>query len=169
MPRPAERELLITIVHEAGHAVMAADLGLPVKRVTVRPGPGELGCCTVLYPTGPSRERERIEKELLVCLAGPVAAQIYSREPDSGTGDHEAAFKLAMRLSDSIGEAEALVQLMEARVRWRFGGRTTWARVEAVAEALDEREELTGAEVGRILRPLDRMAVPTHWFASGES
>ncbi len=79
-----------TAYHEAGHAVIANSLHVPLKSVTIKPGDGYSGMlhhAPVLtrrdirkineYSETP-HQRDRMEKLAMICLAGPMAQRRYA-------------------------------------------------------------------------------------------
>jgi hypothetical protein len=106
-------ELRETALHEAGHAVAAIVLGRSVEEVTVVPSRGFLGHCRhtpVFSPSdsgtfGPG-DRERIEEEVIITLAGPAVARekptLPKGMPRPGRHDDWAR---AYRLTDALAQS----------------------------------------------------------------
>jgi hypothetical protein len=155
----------VTAYHEAGHAIAALALGLPVSHAMIEParcGNGVEG--TVLHgpaldwvedrtavhrrsrraPRLTRRERTQLESDLVVCAAGLAAEQILLGGRPSqnwnGTDDRDQARDVARLLGHHGAALTAYVA--RARVEAMRILRERWADVRAVARALLRRERV---------------------------
>jgi ATP-dependent Zn protease len=107
-----------TAYHEAGHTVAAWRLGAAPKTVTIIPHGDIQGQATQGAPMsgirldfdGSDHARNRIERAIMICLAGPIAQRRFA--PRSwrhwhGASDYQMAFDLALRINGSTRAAEA--------------------------------------------------------------
>jgi hypothetical protein len=148
--------LWATAYHEAGHAVAATAYGKGIRRqgATIVPDlKGALGSVWMRkhIPGDPSvaysltgRMRLRIEEDIMVSLAGPIAQRCFrpsSVRSHHGRGDHEAAIDLLMYIVGDERELKAYWRLLMVRtenfVRLPF----RWMQIEAIAKALMEKKD----------------------------
>jgi hypothetical protein len=159
---PAERRA--SAYHEAGHAVAAHVLGLPIVGVDIVLRPDESGEASgtcLIKPWAPlsglegqakQLARDQLVKhQLVLLLAGPAAQRLYaprSRIRSSGSRDYKEAGVLA-GLAGYIGARDALLHwgAIEARELVRLHSHL----VESVAEALLEHKELDGDRAREII------------------
>ena len=132
----AERE--IVAYHEAGHAIIARKLGVPVACVTIEPFEGRSGIMWHGKADDP-------ETEILIAMAGPFAEAQFTGQRLFCAGDDEAGIGLALsRLPEpreSYGaKAAALV-------------RGNWDDIEAIAiELLVGAGRLYGEQLDEAIR-----------------
>jgi ATP-dependent Zn protease len=101
----SEADLRTTALHELGHAIVAADLGHAVKRISILAGAGTGGhTATQLVSTVPTLQQ--IHDLVTICLAGRAADIVL------GTGPHMGA-------ESDLAHATEL--LLSARVRQGLG------------------------------------------------
>lgn len=146
-----------TAYHEAGHAVAAWWLGLRFRGVSIRPDDESEGRLT--WHTLPARFQPDVNltprgeqllgQRTVVSLAGGIAQEIATGTPwdECGVGgdvQNTVTFGLYASGGDDQ-ECELYCDLMAHRARRII--RRQWAAVEAVAQALLEREQLTEDEV----------------------
>lgn len=104
---PARRRAVA--VHEAGHAVVAAALGLPLELVSIVPAGDAGGAMTGRLPS-PTPTRGQLEDLVAVALAGRAADEIWCGEPTAGaSSDLELATRILADLHASYGLGETLV------------------------------------------------------------
>lgn len=176
-PTRAERErrsLEATAYHEAGHAVASLALGRGVRRVSIVPdlAAGTLGLATNhglpsfrpdVRDDAPTQAKA--EREILILLAGPAAEERFTgrRNRAGAAGDHAAAAAaLALSLCGDEDEASAFLAWLVIRGRNLIAAPGQWIRVAALARALVDRRELSGAEVRRVCVEAMANAVAAH-------
>jgi len=150
----------LTAVHEAGHAVMAELCGRQVTEVEIVGDREHSGMVhSLALPPDPADgaalegDREDVERQLKIILAGTVAeAMVSGREDwDETSEDLDAAVRLAMSLVDDC--EDVLPLLAEIRSDVERDLRDRWTAVEALAAELLIRKALTGTEVRNLLQP----------------
>ncbi len=133
--------------HEAGHAVVAIKVGVPVSRVRIGDAAG--GLCEI--PA--HRARSKVHADLagmVVDLAGGIAEQLLTGVPSSGSGmDRQHAATKAAALASSGLQADEL----HRRALGVAGLKvlTSLPEIERVAAALVEHGTLTGKAVWRLM------------------
>ena len=149
--------------HEAGHTIACIEYGIGFVRVTVDPHPVFIGAVdgyVLMAPMIPEeartdRERIRLERRVIMDLAGPIAEQVAGYPASQACIDQhrEDADRLLLRLVPwhSLDELRALRHYLDLRAARCV--REWWPRVERVADALLERGTLTRAEVVALLAP----------------
>ncbi len=162
-----KRSLAATAYHEAGHAVAARWQNVKFKEVSILPRNDTSGHVT---PTSPprwfepdvrsdERSHRRVEAQARVMLAGVAAEARFKGRHDwrGASSDLGQAVFLLHYICGSNGELEAYVKLI--RIQARGLVEAHWNEVQAVAQALLDRERLTAAEVVEIIAGLDRAKV----------
>ncbi len=150
----------VTAYHEAGHAVICRRERVPVTRLTIRPDGYALGGCTFDHPDMDCHGR--IRQQVRIAMAGQIAERLSRAEwpkrmPDYSKPGYGSDLKLIER-----GKLlpECIFRSDDANTAWRRWQWTCvrdvlhefWPQVVAVAEALLERETLSGDEVSAIIR-----------------
>ena len=141
-----------TAYPEAGHAVVACRTGVKVQSVSIIPGEGYKGICTLVSEfSGRHSDGVKLERAIRISLAGPLAEKKFYRwsyRRAHARGDYQKAIGLCRYLSGAewrewlkIRE-EATLVLVD-----RY-----WMDIRNVAAALLERRELTGRAVTRIIK-----------------
>ena len=151
----------ISAYHEAGHALMAVQLGARIRSITIDPawddGPARFGDAQIEWPAGACSERELCEKMVMVALAGAVAEMIYSGEPyhpgfvAEWAADWSQAWQAAAALyGDEVARLKYLekitVQLHKTMERDDH-----WAALAAIVDHLLAHETLEGEQVEDIV------------------
>lgn len=145
-----------TAYHEAGHAFVAWSLGVAVHRITIVPSgliAGSVQHEKIIrgkYPEldGSMRARMRMEKNILIALAGPIAQRLYkSRSCRSwhSTGDYRAASDMALLINSSGKQASAYLKWLQIRTEEILIAR--WPLVHALAQELLRKGEIKGKEM----------------------
>jgi hypothetical protein len=160
MPKKPSKELISTAYHEAGHAVAAHMLDIPLRHATVVPNHEEGSLGHVLYGRLSPKMiealqsggltpgmRAKIENIVIATFAGGIAEHRYRgrRNLVGTTHDRHMIIDFLEPISGNIPELEAYALWLEQRainLVARF-----WDVVEVVAAALLERHTLTGAQI----------------------
>ena len=151
-------------VHEAGHAVASYHLATPLRYVTIKRDKsgwtrGHTRQRWVwfhdkqgVFDDSP-RGRDRVERHILVSLAGQIALRRYaprSRWRSGSAGDTRQAMDLFWHICDQDKKAARLyMALLWRRAEWLI--ETNWKDVLAVARALTERRMLKAQEVAKLI------------------
>jgi ATP-dependent Zn protease len=136
-----------TAYHEAGHAVMAFQLGIRLQKITIVPDEESSGCChheSLLKFKGSARLK--IEKLVMICLAGPLAQQKFkprSIRSYHASSDYSVVARVAAQLNGSL-EASTYIKWLAIRARTKLDQPMTWKFVRAVAHELITKKEITG-------------------------
>lgn len=147
--------------HEAGHAVIGQKLGVPVRRVSIEPTEAYRGMVLIDDPVRgikdgdetSDRARLRVERTIIVRLAGPVAQRKH--RPSSwrryhGSDDYRGLAGLAACFYD--GETlDAFIRWLELRTQDLV--EIHMSAIDRVAQALLERKTLTSDEIKEIAWP----------------
>jgi hypothetical protein len=152
-----------TAIHEAGHAVVARELGRSVRLVSIEADEdgGTLGRMLGRPPGSwfqpdfmsvDGRVRHRLETEIMVSLAGAEAELRVSKEGKARVGaenDWRQAINLALYLTmGESKEAGAYVEWLRLRtINFINGHFMVWECIEALATRLLETPTLKGREV----------------------
>ena len=145
-----------TAYHEAGHAVVARYLGVPVKSLKIDSSGGTVKLGNVI----PESRRTGSTKLLQLGIAGEVAVQIKFGDWDRhGVSDDRRKFhSLVQYLAGLRGRVLPGSTVASVREYHReqcleiLSQPEVWEWLEAVAESALERGSLTGEEIDR-LRP----------------
>ncbi len=137
------RQLEGTAYHEAGHAIVALLLGFSVESAGIDPNGGYCIWNETLYVS----EDRFPESWAAVNLAGSIAREIATGEPDSGQLTQD---ELAVR-SLSMGP-EGLEELLgQARSRAEEILQNSWPLVQVLARALLKYRRLQGEQIQDII------------------
>lgn len=134
-----------TAYHEAGHAIVALDLGRPVAFVSALPGRHFLGTCAfgkaVFRPS-----EDWLEREMLIALAGPAAEArhtgVYCWE--GGGRDLACAESFARQRTSGDRQAARLLRRMLAKAEHLLARENNWEAVERLAAELRRLGEVSG-------------------------
>ena len=146
--------------HEAGHAVVAWDQGIAIRKLLLVPDLMAGGGLQYRNPLlganldedKSDRTRLRAEKVIRVCFAGGAAQRRFYQRSKWRAGrfdDLVHAAGIAFAIAASGEEARAHLKLREIQA-----GQIVefhWAAIEAVAHGLLERRKMTGKEVRAVI------------------
>lgn len=142
---PAEGLVVVpaeTAHHEAGHVAMAIELGISIEWTGIERTDMSYGC------TMPGGDTMPLFEGLLFSMSGPAAGHLYHGKKG-----------LPIQVSQSDGEViEAHMSADEFEVvilhvlRFLSSAPGVWHGVEALANAMLEKQRLTGAECVTIYR-----------------
>lgn len=154
-----ERRIASTAYHEAGHAVAAVVLGVPIVTVTIVPSAGAHG-----HMQMPARwiadvhgyrvpSRDLVERYVVKALAGVTAQRkAYPRSVRShhGRSDGESAFSVAVLvMPDSERVIQAFIDYCQARAEQLV--EEYWASVTEVAQELVTRKTIGRNDVRAVV------------------
>ena len=132
-----------TAYHEAGHVVMAIQLGATIVHASIEPdgeGPHRSGETITRWP--PQSDRQVGYASLCVSLGGPVAEMIHTGDVSELPAisewrvDREQAVEAAMRLAGHRDELPQLIGGAMTSVREFLNSENGWAAVAAIADLL---------------------------------
>lgn len=160
MGRPTDRLLGFTAYHEAGHAVVARVLRRQLVLVSVRPSRNRLGLVQCgrhpSFGRGATRNRSwrtwTLEREIVIAIAGPIAeALARGRRSFPGAGEDAEVIARLLRCitRDKASQLELAIQLAD-KARELLA--TYWRAVEAVADQLVARQQLSGRELAELTK-----------------
>jgi hypothetical protein len=141
----------LTAYHEAGHVIVALQLGARVRLVTIEPnhddGPLRYGNTEVLWSKSRYSEKQLQENFVKTALAGPVTEMIYTGEPlhpafvkewvDDWRHAWEAAASLHTQPERRLTWLEASIRKLHAELKDSF-----WPAIAALADELAAHETL---------------------------
>ena len=148
--------------HEAGHAAVAFELRVAIKKVTIEPEGDSLGY--VLHQKRLSetiewdnlnRYRWRMEKRVMVALAGYHAEKKFNPKGVrhySFAQDRRNSMEVVNCFCGGIAEMEAYLKWLDVRTQGHLSMSWVWLGVERLAEALIEHGTLKGRRVRQILQ-----------------
>jgi len=143
-----------TAIHEAGHAVVAGEVGVGVRRITIAADDRAEGHVWTFGRDEwvqhggeiEARTRRRIEKRVMVLTAGR-AAQMMVASPRRIDYEHDfkSATELALHMTrGEPREAAAFVQWLFLRTQNLLRLPTWWATVEGLAQRLLNEPMMSG-------------------------
>lgn len=149
-PWPTVGAFVANAYHEAGHAVAAFALGIPVKHVSIMPDPkrGSAGHVRL----GKCRSVDAMHKQGIVALAGEAAQRRYnprSVRRHHGGGDRQAVADYAFERTGSGEQATLLARLWGLQARDLVEKR--WGAIHLIATALLRQSTLNAAQVRMVL------------------
>jgi len=156
----AERERHSTAQHEAGHAVMAAILGVGLTRVSIEPASGTQGQVTYAIPAWitkghppESAVRRWCEANIMSQMAGFIAEKHFLGRANhvGATADYAGTWEMANLISLSQREAELYLDALFERTATLMKKRVLRRAVSRIAEALLLESNLTRRQVQRIV------------------
>lgn len=160
------QKLTSTAYHEAGHAVLACQLGLKFRHVTVDPREGSLGHISYVIPRWFSphnvrQDRVRLlaERYIIAAYAGGVAETKFRarRSSWSKRGDIILIEFLSAWCDGSQKVERAFLRYCRTVAAERVC--SSWRQIEAVARALVKRRTLSSDGVASVIRGVRGHAV----------
>ncbi len=156
------RKLMATAYHEAGHAVVGYDLRQRLRKVSIIPNETSAGRCA-FAGFGPKfnpeadvswRVRTRLERSIIVSLAGPEAERVFRgrRNNVGAAGDFSDAVDYASYLVSTDEELETYVAWLQVRAKLAVENEIAWARISGLVEALLTSRELTARRAREIIK-----------------
>lgn len=155
--RSASTETVIAY-HEAGHAVAALRLGVPVRHVTIDPENDDGGIVLghVRFRSGDKDPPSLGHRLLVISLAGPAAQRRYApRSPVrvNGASDFAHAQRESELCSSDPMAARSLHHWGEREARHLVA--REWWLVERIADILIRRRTISGDELQEALAPIE--------------
>lgn len=148
------------LVHEAGHAVAAWELGLRIGaiHVHIRVREGRMTFASDVglgrFPAGSDALRLAIEREMIVFHAGLVAQRRFHYQGAWGLvprTDYEGILAAALQIETDLRLIDEWSDFAEEQARALIEVPQTWRRVEALALELARRSVLHGEEIDAFL------------------
>lgn len=148
--RVETKRLRATAYHEAGHAVMALELGRPVHKVTIVPGQSDLGMrrdgvCHI--QKGRSKaSKDWLEDEVLILFAGMVAEARWTGNYcyEGAAQDLRQIRRYAMMRADGAKQIERLERRWLSKTENYLSDPALWAATERIADALVQDQTISG-------------------------
>jgi ATP-dependent Zn protease len=153
--------------HEAGHAMIAYRLGIPVREVSMQPTESTAGWVGYQQPlaeiirSGDTSDERRIrmERYAMVCLAGREAQMRFNFE-ELQEDDYKVDLDLVTQALNQFShcEEEVLIyeKLLEVRTRRLLDQPMAWEIVTGLAKALLKNETMSSDEVNAVLEEVER-------------
>jgi hypothetical protein len=174
MTRPAgvsnpHMQLEDLLVHEAGHAVIAWELGVEIAELTfdLTTWIGGMRFVGGMFhfegDLGSEMAREAAELDLLVFHAGMVAQREFHYDSAHGTGpsvDLRGVMRTCQQIESDLDCIDAWSNYIEERVRVMVQRPATWRSILALAEEIRRRPVMTGVEISAFLRRIRFNEVP---------
>ncbi len=101
-------------IHEAGHAVIAAALGIKVEGIALDSNSGRV------RTRCPEQNISEIERSLIVTLAGPIAERLLIGDPSDESvfrGDRKDEIELTAKMAEQVGLFEADLRALDCERR----------------------------------------------------
>jgi len=164
------KRLDVVAHHEAGHAMIAYRLGIPVQEVSIQPTESSAGRVWYQQPlaeiirSGNTSDERRIQMErcAMVCLAGREAQMRFDFEglqEDDYRVDLDLVIHALNNFSNCEEEVLTYERLLVVRTRWLFDQPMAWEMVTDLAKALLKNETMSGDEVNAVFEEVERRYV----------
>jgi hypothetical protein len=173
-PQHTVRKLERVAYHEAGHAVAACLFSMPLRAVTIVPGPRDSSGGRVLGSVAlgmqsppnwanpwlpefePKRGRRYIAQNIQMTLAGALAETLHTRcwqQPaeHAGNDDESLALHIGRPLNSTPKATRDWVNRLRFQTLETLRTPDVWAAVDGVARELVRRNTLKGAEVRELV------------------
>ena len=149
-----------TAYHEAGHAIAAWSLGYRPTAASIVPTAESEGQVRhenpfpgiTLEVDGSDMARLKVERAIIICLAGPIAQKRYrhtSWRRWHGAADYAKATDLALRVCGSSKIANAFLKWLDLRAKSLIEDH--WDAVERIAMELLKRGTLAHEEIASLV------------------
>lgn len=169
----ADVQLADLLVHEAGHAVIACELGVRIVelRFSMKDWSGRMRFAGATHclddDLASDHAREAAEKDMLIFHAGRMAQLLFHYDSVRGcrnTVDLQGIMNACRTVEEDTTVIDAWSDYTEERVRVMLYQPSTWARVIALAPEIARRLYLTGDEIAAFLARVDVSGVisPRH-------
>ena len=161
------KSLDVVAHHEAGHAMIAYRLGIPVQEVSIQPTESSAGrvwyqqSLAEIIRSGSTSDERRIQMErcAMVCLAGREAQMRFDFE-GLQEDDYQVDLDLVIDALNNFSscEEEVLIyeKLLVIRTRWLFDQPMAWEMVTDLAKALLKNETMSGDEANAVFEEVER-------------
>ena len=157
------KKLWSTAYHEAGHAAVAFELRVTIKKATIEPEGdswGHISHHNLLHgkdieQDNSNTNRWRMEKLVMVALAGRHAEKRFNPKGVSRHSDDQDRHDSVDLLSYFCGgtdEIEAYFKLLDLWTQGHLRKPWVWIGVKRLAEALIEHDTLKGRQARKILQ-----------------
>ncbi len=164
------KSLDVVAHHEAGHAMIAYRLGIPVREVSIRPTESTAGWVWYQQPlaeiirSGNTSDERRIQMErcAMLCLAGREAQMRFDfdgLQKDDSRVDLDLVNQALHKFSNCEEELLIYAKLLEIRTRWLFDQPMAWEMVTDLAKALLKNETMSGDDVNAVFEEVERRYV----------
>lgn len=149
-------ELRSLAYHEAGHACIALTLGVEVFYATIRPRYEDAG-----HVLQQAIGTLTVHDALLITLAGPSAQRrhfpllrVFADDLEDPMGRYDTAQARALLRALHGSDSTADDAITDALAQWRTRADRVverhWPWIKAVAEALEQRQRLSGDEIAQL-------------------
>jgi len=139
--------------HEAGHAVVYCQLGVPFKEVSIVASDHSLGHVKgAEFPGLRLMTRSWNEKCIMCVLAGPVMDEMLGQHLERSSSDFEQANMMAMNVTDGEREVRDLIRRLHESTKAMIAEPGNWAAIEALAHVLLEKRTVSARRARRIVR-----------------
>jgi hypothetical protein len=162
----AQRRLATIAYHEAGHVVASHQFEFKIKQVTIVPTDYVIARVTprsyvrlrsLEWDTSTGKRLDRYHNHIVILLAGPEAqrhfnlhtVRYYSSEERS---DYHRVRELLYRLHGENKESSYAFKYLRERARNLVTNPLNWSLIEALANALLERQTLSADEVFEVFK-----------------
>jgi hypothetical protein len=152
------------LVHEAGHAVIAWELGIQIVelRFSMKDWSGRMPFAGAAHcldgDVASERAREAAEKDMLIFHAGRMAQLLFHYDSVHGyrnSIDLKGIMDACRRVEEHAAVIDAWSDYIEERVRVMLYQPSTWGRIIALAPEIARRLVLTGDEIAAFLTRVD--------------
>lgn len=163
----SSRNIDVAAYHEAGHAMIAYRLGIPVGEISIQPKESATGWVWYQQPlaeiirSDDTSDERRIQMErcAMVCLAGREAQMRFNFEElqeEDFKVDLDIVNHALNKFSSCEEEVLTYEKLLEIRTRWLFDQPMAWEMVTDLARVLLEKESLSGEEIHAVFEEVER-------------